>query len=99
MDGAGLSLSRHLLLPSPLGLGPEPSTPGLPDKASGGERAGLGKSKAELRAERRAKQEADRAVKQARKGDPSQTAVPTKPRVGPNEVQPGEALSGRKGCW
>lgn len=99
MDGAGLRLSRHLLLPSPLGLGPEPTTPGPPDKACGGERAGLGKSKAELRAERRAKQEADRAVKQARKGDPSQTAVPAKPRVGPSEVQPGKALSGKKSCW
>ncbi|XP_013928779.1 PREDICTED: translation initiation factor eIF-2B subunit delta [Thamnophis sirtalis] len=74
-------------LPPP---GPEPTTPGSPDKACGGERTGPGKSKAELRAERRAKQEADRALKQARKVDPSQTAVSPKPRVGgPTEAQPG----------
>ncbi|XP_058020628.1 translation initiation factor eIF-2B subunit delta isoform X2 [Ahaetulla prasina] len=72
-------------LPSP---GPELITPGPPDKACGGERAAQGKSKAELRAERRAKQEADRVLKQTRKADPSQTAVPAKPRVGPTEAQP-----------
>lgn len=93
MDGrskssAGLRLPHHSL-----GLGPEPTTPGPPDKACGGERTGPGKSKAELRAERRAKQEADRALKQTRKADPSQTAVPPKPRVGPTEAQPGKALA------
>ncbi|KAM6463048.1 translation initiation factor eIF2B subunit delta isoform 2-T2 [Liasis olivaceus] len=74
------------------GPGPEPSAPGPPDRACGGERAGLGKSKAELRAERRAKQEADRASKQARKGEPGQAALPPKPRVGPNEAQPVKRL-------
>ncbi|XP_063155723.1 translation initiation factor eIF2B subunit delta [Candoia aspera] len=78
--------------PTPAGQqpppGPEPSAPGPPDKACGGERAGPGKSKAELRAERRAKQEADRALKQARKGESGQGAVPPRPRVGPIEAQP-----------
>uniref|UniRef100_A0A8C5RG88 Uncharacterized protein n=1 Tax=Laticauda laticaudata TaxID=8630 RepID=A0A8C5RG88_LATLA len=54
---------------------PKPLPDGLAHPACGGEQTGPGKSKAELRAERRAKQEADRALKQARKADPSQTAL------------------------
>uniref|UniRef100_A0A7M4FT97 Translation initiation factor eIF2B subunit delta n=2 Tax=Crocodylus porosus TaxID=8502 RepID=A0A7M4FT97_CROPO len=46
-----------------------------------------GRTKAELRAERRAKQEADRALKQGRKGDPGPAAAPAKPRAAPGEPQ------------
>ncbi|XP_061481972.1 translation initiation factor eIF-2B subunit delta [Rhineura floridana] len=83
--GAGPGPHQHppkttTKLPSP---GPEPSAPAAADKA-----CVLGKSKAELRAERRAKQETDRAMKQARKGEPGQGAVPAKPRLAPSEAQP-----------
>uniref|UniRef100_K7F8W7 Translation initiation factor eIF2B subunit delta n=1 Tax=Pelodiscus sinensis TaxID=13735 RepID=K7F8W7_PELSI len=45
------------------------------------------KSKAELRAERRAKQEAERALKQTKKVESTSAAVPAKPRLVPNEPQ------------
>ncbi|OXB55579.1 hypothetical protein ASZ78_005128 [Callipepla squamata] len=45
-----------------------------------------GKSKAELRAERRAKQEAERAQKQAKKAELGQAAAPAKPRLTPTEA-------------
>nr|XP_056708599.1 translation initiation factor eIF-2B subunit delta [Euleptes europaea] len=72
--------------PSTAPLQPTSGTPPTPamavDKAMGG------KSKAELRAERRAKQEADRAVK-AKKGEQSPAAaLPAKPRLVPSEAQP-----------
>ncbi|XP_062979731.1 translation initiation factor eIF2B subunit delta [Elgaria multicarinata webbii] len=74
--------------PSP---GPEPSKPEerRPSCGGGGERgAGPGKSKAELRAERRAKQEADRAQKQSRRGEQGQApALPAKPRPAAGEAQ------------
>ncbi|NXL95820.1 EI2BD factor, partial [Alectura lathami] len=49
-----------------------------------------GKSKAELRAERRAKQEAERAQKQAKKAELGQAAAPAKPRLTPTEPPSGK---------
>ncbi|XP_046877191.1 translation initiation factor eIF-2B subunit delta [Hypomesus transpacificus] len=47
------------------------------------------KSKAELKAERRARQEADRASKQGKKGgEPGPQASSSKPKAPPNELQP-----------
>lgn len=62
--------------------GPTKEPPGLgSQQGSAGEKVPAGKSKAELRAERRAKQEAERALKQARKGEaggpPAQTIPST----------------------
>ncbi|KAG9337479.1 hypothetical protein JZ751_028670 [Albula glossodonta] len=45
------------------------------------------KTKAELKAERRARQEADRANKQGKKGDPSQPASAAKPKAPPSDLQ------------
>ncbi|MBN3309160.1 EI2BD factor, partial [Amia calva] len=53
-----------------------------------GEKAAPPKSKAEMRAERRARQEADRAAKQGKKGDPSQPLSTAKQKVLPSEPQP-----------
>ncbi|XP_028652194.1 translation initiation factor eIF-2B subunit delta [Erpetoichthys calabaricus] len=56
-----------------------------------GDKAPSGKSKAEIRAERRARQEADRASKQVQKGESSVTAAvsgPSKTKAIPSEPQP-----------
>ncbi|XP_053107167.1 translation initiation factor eIF-2B subunit delta isoform X2 [Hemicordylus capensis] len=59
--------------------------PDLPEQQA----APPGKSKAELRAERRAKQEADRALKQARKGEQGPPApASAKPRPLPSDAPP-----------
>uniref|UniRef100_A0A8B9Q2I1 Translation initiation factor eIF2B subunit delta n=1 Tax=Apteryx owenii TaxID=8824 RepID=A0A8B9Q2I1_APTOW len=63
------------------------SLPALADGPGGTEKPAGGKSKAELRAERRAKQEAERAQKQAKKAEQSQAATPAKPRLTPTEPQ------------
>uniref|UniRef100_A0A3P9GY94 Translation initiation factor eIF2B subunit delta n=1 Tax=Oryzias latipes TaxID=8090 RepID=A0A3P9GY94_ORYLA len=47
------------------------------------------KSKAELKAERRARQEAERATKQTKKGEPGQQGATGKPKAPPSELQPG----------
>ncbi|KAJ7341436.1 hypothetical protein JRQ81_005528 [Phrynocephalus forsythii] len=73
--------------PSP-GAGPPPEPSPSSDRR--GEPAGPppGRSKAELRAERRARQEAERALKQGRRGEPGQAPpLPAKARPAP----PGEA--------
>ncbi|XP_014919642.1 translation initiation factor eIF-2B subunit delta isoform X2 [Acinonyx jubatus] len=67
----------------------EPAGPGSQQATAGG-KVLTGRSKAELRAERRAKQEADRALKQARKGE--QGGPP--PRACPSTA--GETLPGVK---
>ncbi|KAM6323570.1 translation initiation factor eIF2B subunit delta [Aegotheles albertisi] len=76
--------------------GGAPTEPGQPRAAAHpvsapalaeGEKPTGGKSKAELRAERRAKQEAERAQKQAKKAELSQAATTTKPRPAPTEPQ------------
>ncbi|XP_025783199.1 translation initiation factor eIF2B subunit delta isoform X1 [Herpailurus yagouaroundi] len=67
----------------------EPAGPGSQQATAGG-KVPTGRSKAELRAERRAKQEADRALKQARKGE--QGGPP--PRACPSTA--GETLPGVK---
>nr|XP_042702829.1 translation initiation factor eIF-2B subunit delta [Chrysemys picta bellii] len=54
---------------------------------AGSEKPAAGKSKAELRAERRAKQEADRALKQTKKVESTPAAAPAKPRLPPSEPQ------------
>uniref|UniRef100_A0A673BRH0 Translation initiation factor eIF2B subunit delta n=1 Tax=Sphaeramia orbicularis TaxID=375764 RepID=A0A673BRH0_9TELE len=46
------------------------------------------KSKAELKAERRARQEAERASKQGKKGETGQQAATGKPKAPPSELQP-----------
>ncbi|XP_013874933.1 translation initiation factor eIF2B subunit delta isoform X2 [Austrofundulus limnaeus] len=46
------------------------------------------KTKAELKAERRARQEAERASKQGKKGDPGQQAASGKLKAPPSELQP-----------
>lgn len=51
----------------------------------------LAKSKAELKAERRARQEAERASKQGKKGEAGQQVATAKAKVQPNELQPGTA--------
>ncbi|XP_040453984.1 translation initiation factor eIF-2B subunit delta isoform X2 [Falco naumanni] len=61
--------------------------PALADGPNDGKRPPAGKSKAELRAERRAKQEAERAQKQAKKAELSQAATAAKPRLTPTEPQ------------
>uniref|UniRef100_A0A452GMP2 Eukaryotic translation initiation factor 2B subunit delta n=1 Tax=Gopherus agassizii TaxID=38772 RepID=A0A452GMP2_9SAUR len=76
----------------------ESSTPGHPQAQPPGAAEGLeglagseklagGKSKAELRAERRAKQEADRALKQTKKVESTPAAALAKPRLQPSEPQ------------
>lgn len=47
------------------------------------------RSKAELKAERRARQEADRVSKQIKKGEVSQPVPTGKPKIQPSELQPG----------
>ncbi|XP_074847692.1 translation initiation factor eIF2B subunit delta [Carettochelys insculpta] len=54
---------------------------------AGSEKPPGGKSKAELRAERRAKQEAERALKQTKKVELTPVAVPAKARLVPSEPQ------------
>ncbi|XP_067406633.1 translation initiation factor eIF2B subunit delta [Emydura macquarii macquarii] len=71
---------------------PPAAAPPLPAPApteglAGSEKPAVGKSKAELRAERRAKQEADRILKQTKRVESTQAAVPGKPRVMPSEPQ------------
>uniref|UniRef100_A0A8C0D4Z2 Eukaryotic translation initiation factor 2B subunit delta n=1 Tax=Balaenoptera musculus TaxID=9771 RepID=A0A8C0D4Z2_BALMU len=76
--------------------GPTKDLPGLDSQlGSAKEKVPAGRSKAELRAERRAKQEAERALKQARKGD--QGGPP--PQACPSTA--GEMPSGSytKGLW
>lgn len=68
------------------------SPPALADGPNDGEKPAGGKSKAELRAERRAKQEAERAQKQAKKAELSQAAATAKPRLTPTEPQSGKAV-------
>ncbi|NXF39479.1 EI2BD factor, partial [Nyctibius bracteatus] len=63
------------------------SPPALADDPNDIEKPAGGKSKAELRAERRAKQEAERAQKQAKKAELSQAATTAKPRLTPTEPQ------------
>lgn len=62
----------------------------MADGPSDGEKPTGGKSKAELRAERRAKQEAERAQKQAKKAELGQAATPAKPRLTPTEPPTGK---------
>lgn len=50
------------------------------------------KSKAELKAERRARQEAERASKHGKKGETGQQASTSKPKATPSELQPGTAV-------
>ncbi|NXR34086.1 EI2BD factor, partial [Zosterops hypoxanthus] len=83
--------------PAELGAPPEPgqpraaaqppSPPAQTDGPTDSEKPTGGKSKAELRAERRAKQEAERAQKQARKAELSQAGTAGKPRQSPTEPQ------------
>ncbi|XP_060107252.1 translation initiation factor eIF-2B subunit delta [Heteronotia binoei] len=83
-EGAPLAQPAPSSAPPP-SLSGTPAAPAMAvDKAAGG------KSKAELRAERRAKQEADRALKQTKKGEQQSpaAAVPAKPRLVPSEAQP-----------
>ncbi|KAM9617006.1 translation initiation factor eIF2B subunit delta isoform 2-T2 [Morphnus guianensis] len=63
------------------------SPPALADGPNDSKKPTGGKSKAELRAERRAKQEAERAQKQAKKAELSQAATAAKPRLTPTEPQ------------
>lgn len=70
------------VLPAPAVAGPASETPAATDKTS--------KSKAELKAERRARQESERASKQGKKGDGLQAAV-SKSKGAPSELQPGIA--------
>uniref|UniRef100_A0A8V0Y022 Translation initiation factor eIF2B subunit delta n=2 Tax=Gallus gallus TaxID=9031 RepID=A0A8V0Y022_CHICK len=66
---------------------PHPASPPASANApNDGEKPPGGKSKAELRAERRAKQEAERAQKQAKKAELGQGAAPAKPRLTPTEA-------------
>lgn len=53
------------------------------------------KSKAELKAERRARQEAERASKQGKKGDVGQQVTAGKSKAPPSELQPGMVASRR----
>ncbi|KAG8522507.1 Translation initiation factor eIF-2B subunit delta [Galemys pyrenaicus] len=60
--------------------GPTKELPGLGSQSgTAGEKVPAGRSKAELRAERRAKQDAQRALKQARKGEQGGSAPQAKP--------------------
>ncbi|KAL8184174.1 UNVERIFIED_CONTAM: Eukaryotic translation initiation factor 2B, subunit 4 delta, 67kDa [Gekko kuhli] len=72
--------------PAPISAPPPSGT--APTPAMAVDKAPAGRSKAELRAERRAKQEADRALKQNKKGEQSPAALPAKPRLVPSEAQP-----------
>ncbi|NXF61311.1 EI2BD factor, partial [Ciccaba nigrolineata] len=71
----------------PRGAAHPASPPASADGPSDGEKPAGGKSKAELRAERRAKQEAERAQKQAKKAELGQAAAAAKPRLTPTEPQ------------
>ncbi|CAG5928096.1 unnamed protein product [Menidia menidia] len=59
---------------------PTSEAPVAPDKPT--------KSKAELKAERRARQEAERASKQGKKGEPGQQSATGKQKAPPNDLQP-----------
>ncbi|KAF7669173.1 hypothetical protein LDENG_00240900 [Lucifuga dentata] len=59
---------------------PASETPTLADKPT--------KTKAEIKAERRARQESERASKQGKKGEGGQQAVTSKPKAPPNDLQP-----------
>ncbi|NXG62571.1 EI2BD factor, partial [Hemiprocne comata] len=63
------------------------SPPALADGPNNSEKPAGGKSKAELRAERRAKQEAERAQKQAKKAELGQAASTAKAKLVPAEPQ------------
>nr|XP_032631117.1 translation initiation factor eIF-2B subunit delta [Chelonoidis abingdonii] len=63
-------------------LAPVPS-----ESLAGSEKLAGGKTKAELRAERRAKQEADRSLKQTKKVESTLATVLAKPRLQPSEPQ------------
>ncbi|XP_015270647.1 PREDICTED: translation initiation factor eIF-2B subunit delta [Gekko japonicus] len=78
-----------LVQPAPISAAPPPPPGTAPTPAMAVDKAPGGKSKAEMRAERRAKQEADRALKQTKKGEQSPAALPAKPRLVPSEAQPG----------
>ncbi|XP_053879513.1 translation initiation factor eIF-2B subunit delta [Malaclemys terrapin pileata] len=80
------SIPGHPQAPPP---GAEPPVPAaVPSEGlAGTEKLVGGKSKAELRAERRAKQEADRALKQTKKVESTPAAAPAKPRLPPSEPQ------------
>ncbi|KAM8810034.1 translation initiation factor eIF2B subunit delta [Eudromia elegans] len=69
----------------PHAAAPLASSLALADGPSGPEKPAGGKTKAELRAERRAKQEAERAQKQAKKAEQSQSTAPAKGRPSPTE--------------
>ncbi|KAM6123173.1 LOW QUALITY PROTEIN: translation initiation factor eIF2B subunit delta [Pterocles gutturalis] len=69
----------------PCGADPPPS-PALADGPQDSEKPAGGKSKAELRAERR-EQEAERAQKLAKKAELGQAATAAKPRLAPTEPQ------------
>ncbi|NXW51703.1 EI2BD factor, partial [Nyctiprogne leucopyga] len=78
---------RDLPFPSPAVAAHPTSPPALADGPNDSEKPVGSKSKAELRAERRAKQEAERAQKQAKKAELSQAATAAKPRLMPTEPQ------------
>uniref|UniRef100_H2ZT33 Translation initiation factor eIF2B subunit delta n=1 Tax=Latimeria chalumnae TaxID=7897 RepID=H2ZT33_LATCH len=69
------------------GLGEGPAVPAPGDGPINNEKPPSGKSKAELRAERRAKQETDRSTKQTKKGDPSHLAGVGKSKTVTSEAQ------------
>ncbi|CAM5072624.1 unnamed protein product, partial [Natator depressus] len=71
----------------PPGAAPPMLAPVPSEGLAGSEKPAVGKSKAELRAERRAKQEADRALKQTKKVESTPAAAPAKPRLPPSEPQ------------
>ncbi|XP_064411584.1 translation initiation factor eIF-2B subunit delta [Latimeria chalumnae] len=64
-----------------------PAVPAPGDGPINNEKPPSGKSKAELRAERRAKQETDRSTKQTKKGDPSHLAGVGKSKTVTSEAQ------------
>lgn len=70
-------------VPAPVPV-PALETPASVDKPA--------KTKAELKADRRARQEAERASKQSKKGEVGQQAATSKPKAQPSELQPGTAL-------
>uniref|UniRef100_A0A4X2LS82 Translation initiation factor eIF2B subunit delta n=1 Tax=Vombatus ursinus TaxID=29139 RepID=A0A4X2LS82_VOMUR len=72
--------SAPTVSPGQCQVGPPREVPGLGSQlGSSGEKIPSGRSKAELRAERRAKQEAERALKQGRKGEPTGSATQSRP--------------------
>ncbi|XP_050807649.1 translation initiation factor eIF-2B subunit delta isoform X2 [Gopherus flavomarginatus] len=71
----------------PPGAVPPMPAPVPSEGLAGSEKLAGGKSKAEQRAERRAKQEADRALKQTKKVESTPAAALAKPRLQPSEPQ------------